>query len=680
MTTHNVKPLRRSAELRSVDRKARTVDLVWSTGAKVLRSSWLDGKFFEELSLDPNAVRLDRLNNGAPFLANHDSFNVADQPGVIVPGSARIANNEGLATIRFVAEGVDPEADKLFAKIADGIVRNVSVGYRTLKAEKIEAVDNTVPTIRAIDWEPYEVSAVSMGADAGAGFRSADDEATNVCEVINQRGAQPHNQRNAMDPEEIKRQEEAARIKREADAQAAKDIAQRAVKAERERIEGINHAVRAAGLDAEFGAKLIADGVALDAARGQVIDAMAERAAKDEINPHAPVVEVGATGDEKFRAAAVASMLGRMGGDVGVALRAAVSKGVDGFGPDTLKGDDSFKRFQLVDLAIETLRRRGFKFNSMNRADLVGHAFTYRAGGSGYQSTSDFAVILENTMHKVLRAAFATTPDTWRRFCGTDTVNDFRTHNRYQLGAMEELPVIPSNGEFTNGTIPDGSKKTIDIETRGRILAISRQLIINDDMGALADLGMAQGRSAALAIEKAVYALLAQNSGLGPTQDDGQPFFHSNRSNVNATGSALSVAGIDADWTVMAAQQDANGQEYLDLKPSRLLVPNSLRGAAMVINNSAYDFDGSALQKPNVVRDLFADVIPTARLTGTRRYLFAEPSVAAAILVVFMEGQGQGPVLESQDGWRTDGTELKVRMDFKAQMFEPKGAVTNAGA
>src|SRR5690606_15111568 len=100
------------------------------------------------------------------------------------------------------------------------------------------------------------------------------------------------------------------------------------------------------------------------------------------------------------------------------------------------------------------------------------------------------------------------------------------------------------------------------------------EVIINDDMGALANLASEFGRAAARTIENAVYALLAENAGLGPTMSDAQPFFHANRANVNATGSALTVAGLDADRVVMRAQLDPSGKDYLSLSPAVLVIPD----------------------------------------------------------------------------------------------------------
>ena len=134
--------------------------------------------------------------------------------------------------------------------------------------------------------------------------------------------------------------------------------------------------------------------------------------------------------------------------------------------------------------------------------------------------------------------------------------------------------------------------------------------------------------------------------------------------------------------TYLGKAKDPWGNEYLDLRPAVLLVPVGLGGQARVINQSQYDPDtvaNKAQMKPNVVAGLFRDIVDTPRLSGTRRYLFADPALAPVIEVAFLEGQ-ESPVLESQDGWRVDGTEMKVRLDFGVAAVDYRGAVTNAGA
>ena len=177
-----------------------------------------------------------------------------------------------------------------------------------------------------------------------------------------------------------------------------------------------------------------------------------------------------------------------------------------------------------------------------------------------------------------------------------------------------------------------------------------------------------------------VYALLALNSGLGPTMSDGNTLFHATHNNI-ATQTAISAAGFDVDRVTMASQKDKDGNDYLDMRPAVLVLPVGLGGQARVINQSQYDPDtlaNKSQMKPNVVVGLFRDIVDTPRMTGTRRYAFADPHVAPTIEVGFIDGQTE-PVLETQAGWRVDGSEMRVRYDYGVAATDFRGAVTNAG-
>ena len=437
------------------------------------------------------------------------------------------------------------------------------------------------------------------------------------------------------------------------------------------RINGITAAVRAAKLSADFGAKLIGDNVSLDRARALILDEMARRDADRDTRSTVPTITVGEDERRNFLRGATAWLILKAGL---VRTISQVEKAEPGaYDPGEFRG------MTLLDLARHCLERAGVKTRGLDKMALVSQAFTKR---DVTQSTSDFATLLENVMHKVLQASYAIAPETWSKWCARGSVSDFRAHNRYRMGAFGALDALSENGEFKHKAISDAEKASITAATKGNIIGVSRQMIVNDDMGAFSRLLTMLGRAAALSVEVDAYALLAENSGLGPTQSDAQPLFHSNRANVNSTGSALSAAGIDADAVVMASQTDPWGNEYLDLRPAVLLVPRSLEGTAKVVNESQYDPDtvaNKAQMKPNVVRGLFRDVVGTPRLSGTRRYLFADPAIAPVFEVAFLEGQ-ETPVLETKDGWTTDGTEMRVRFDYGVAAIDFRGAVTNAGA
>ena len=156
----------------SVDAERRTVEVVWSTGAAVRRRDpWTGKRYDEVLSLEEAHVDLSRLNGGAPLLNTHGAWDLRDVIGVVErawiarEGEALV----GRATVRFSDRA---DVEPIWRDVASGIVRNVSVGY-AVRSYEITETDGQPPVWRAVDWQPLELSAVPIGADAAAGFRAA---------------------------------------------------------------------------------------------------------------------------------------------------------------------------------------------------------------------------------------------------------------------------------------------------------------------------------------------------------------------------------------------------------------------------------------------------------------------------------------------------------------------------
>lgn len=650
----------------------RTVEVVWSTGMRGLRYDWEIGRYYEELSMKPGHVSLERMNAGASVLNSHQRWDLSSVMGAVMPGTAVVDGKEGRAKVQFsTREDVKPFVDDVKA----GIIRHISVGYSVNKYQLIEGgLEGEIPVYRAIDWEPAEISFVPVPFDFNAQVRSAGEGKkpeqpegvrTNQCVFIN-RGAAASNG-GAIMPEEVKTEAAAPNApqadieQREAAARAAGAAAERQRQADiRTAVAVLPQAERGA-----FEAEMINGNHTADQVRAKVLEKLATSPSNATETRNTARVDTVEDETDKFVRGASDWLVQRSGvadrlGDAGKNLQPG-----------------QFRGMSLIELARHSLELRGFNTRGMDKMTLVGNAFTFR---SGMNTTSDFAVLLENTMHKLLLASFMVTPDTWTRFCAIGSVSDFRAHNRYQMGSFGSLDSLNEAGEFKNKQIPDAHKESITAATKGNIIAISRQSIVNDDMNAFAQLAAMFGRAAKLSVEVDVYAAIKSNAGLGPLLSDGKTLFHADHGNINATGSALSVDGLDADRVVMASQTDYNGNEILDIRPAALLVPIGLGGNARVINDAQYDPDtANKLQKPNMVRGLFRDVVDTARLTGTRRYLFADANEAAVLEVAFLDGQRE-PVLETQDGWRIDGTEMKVRYDYAVAGVGYKGAVTNAGA
>ncbi len=153
----------------SFDASDNTVDVTWTTGAAVLRQDY-SGPFTEVLDVSPKAVRLGRLNAGAPFLNTHASGDLADVIGSVVPGSAKIAGGRG--TCRILLSNARSSA-AIIENIKAGVIRNISVGYLIHADRWTEGAKGAPPTRTVTDWEPLEISAVPIPADAGAQIRAA---------------------------------------------------------------------------------------------------------------------------------------------------------------------------------------------------------------------------------------------------------------------------------------------------------------------------------------------------------------------------------------------------------------------------------------------------------------------------------------------------------------------------
>ncbi len=164
-----LKPGTKAKRIFALDRAAasqesRTVELAFSSEEPYDRV-W--GR--EILDHNPKSIRLGRLKSGGPLLVDHESPDIV---GVIE--SVRVdADLTGRAVVRF---GKSARAEEVFQDVLDGIRRNVSVGYVIHDAVEVKTKDQSYPTFRVTDWEPLEISLVSVPADATVGVgRSAED-------------------------------------------------------------------------------------------------------------------------------------------------------------------------------------------------------------------------------------------------------------------------------------------------------------------------------------------------------------------------------------------------------------------------------------------------------------------------------------------------------------------------
>ncbi|HEX7113203.1 MAG TPA: ClpP-like prohead protease/major capsid protein fusion protein [Mizugakiibacter sp.] len=393
----------------------------------------------------------------------------------------------------------------------------------------------------------------------------------------------------------------------------------------------------------------------VDAVRARAL----ELVGRDATPSAAAVVTAGATDGEKVRDAAVSYLLARAG----------VLKVQDA---QKARAGNPFNGMTLMDMARDFAARGGIIVQGRSRDEIIAAAITH--------STSDFPNVLENALHKVVINAYNQVERTWDRFCRVGTLSDFRPHNRYALSSFSDLKPVKENGEYEDGTIADAEKETITGSSKGRIINLSREIIINDDMGVFTNIAVRLGQAAARTVEKDVYALLTAGGGVGPTMSDGKALFDAAHNNIAGTAAAPGVDSFDAARVLMASQKDPGGNDFIGIRPAVWLGPVSLGGSARVTNDSQYDPDAaSKLQRANKVRGLVADVVDTPRLSGTAWYLLADPSLEPVIEVAFLDGI-QVPMVVADDSFRSNGRAWRVTFDYGVGAVGFRGIVKNAGA
>lgn len=634
-----------------LDADERRVRVSFSSETPYKRTSWFDDPWIEILGHKKDEIDLSRFADGAgAVLYGHVSWDRAEHVGVVE--KAWVEDGKGFAEVRLSKRD---DVKDLWRDIVDGIVRNVSVGYQILERTLVKKNEKVPSEYRVTRWLPMELSFVPIPADATVGVgRSVDNPRKFTITDLEEKTMTKRAEAEAPAQDEAPDAGTAPAPSPTVVADATKKAGDDAQRAERDRVTAIQDLCQRHKAPNTILARAIKEGLAIDKVREQILEHFASK----DVNHLPGAIEAGKDSREKFR------------DGVSDWLMYRYNEKVDGK-PIVLTGNE-YRGMKLLDIARRALEIAGVDVKGLTGLELAQRAIAH--------STSDFPVALQNVMHKTLLNSYNLTPDTWRRFCAVGTLSDFRPHNRYRSGSFNDLVSVTENNEFQDGTIPDAEREQITAGTKGRILNISRQMIVNDDMGFFLFLARLMGRAGKRTIEKDVFALLALNANTGPALGDGLVMFHATHKNISTPGALPTVSSFDLARVLMASQTDPSGQEIIDLRPAVWLGPLTQEGDAKVVNESTFDPDASnKLQRINKSRSTVRDIVGTARLSGTRWYMFADPNEDPTIEVGFLDGQ-QEPVIEMQEGFRVDGVSWKVRLDYGVAGVGFRGAITNAGA
>jgi hypothetical protein len=657
------------ADVQTVNEEDRTVEIAFSTGSPVERYDWVrDERYIETLSLEEGHIRLERLNSGAPLLDSHSMWSVGDIMGTVVKGSATVTKNEARARVRFSKRA---DVEPFWQDVKDGIIGSISVGYRTYKVQETAASkNNKLPIRKAIDWEPYELSLIPVPADAGAGVRGDRGE-MNSCVVVS-----------ATSPEEkmaLKKTDDtrsdtmlepyplAPIVEEPEDAPEPNERDIGAIQ-ERERVQGIFQACRAARLPQSIADDLIDGGTPLLEAQTRIFDELAKRDSTDVPRGGSrPFVRV--TGEDPFvhvREGISDALLHRCypkqrPGD-------AASPGFD----LTEKGRP-YRGMTLLRIAEAYLGHMGVRTTGFSKMELSGLAIGLDKR-AGMHTTSDFALLLADVANKTLRASYEAAPQTFGVFSRRVTLPDFKDVSRVQIGEAPALLEVGEHGEFKHGTIGEGREK-FALSTYGRIFAITRKALVNDDTDAFSRVAMLFGRSARNLESDLVWAQITANAVMA----DGNALFSVAHGNLAGTPTVIDIPNIGIGRAAMRNQTGLDGVTHLNINPVYLLVPPAIETVA----DQFVSVNLSASSAGNV--NPFAgrlQVVSEPRLEADDAdawYLAATPDQVDIIEYGSLEGE-MGPMVESRVGFDVDGIEIKARHDFAAKVIDHRGLFKNAGA
>lgn len=645
----------------------RSVQVVWTEGARVVRMDWWTGtRYEEELVVSKDAIRMDRLNSGRmAVLDTHQSYGLDSQIGAVTRGWLEGA--QGLAELRL--SDAPSDADKV-RKIETGIIQNISVGYRVHRYEVISPANRTdggtVPLYRAVDWEPTELSFVPVPADAAAATRSTDGLAASPsaaaehdCQFI-WAAAQ-------STPETRMSGETTQPNGGTSNAPATPTTLVTSAPADNARAADILDLCQRHGMT-DKASQWIRDGNTLDQVRAAILDA---KASADEslgsTQRNLSPTRVQTTRDETDT---------RMRG-----VELAITSRID----STVQLDDNARQYRgmsLMELGRDFLEANGVNTRGMDRLRLAGAILQHRSGGM--HTTSDFSSLMANVANKRLRNAYEENPPSYKLWTRrAPNAVDFKPVSVTTLSNAPDLEVVNEHGEFKFGQLKDGAE-SYAVVTAGKIVALTRQSIINDDLRAFDRLVTSFGNASARYENRTVYGLLTANAALS----DGVSLFSGvtgARTQANITtggGSALALAGLTAARTMMRVQKGLQSEE-LNIAPKYLLVPAALEIAADQITNPNYVAATTGAINPfrqggRTALEPIVEALLDSN-SATQWYLAADPSQIDTIEYMYLDG-AEGPMIESEVGFETDGISYKCRLDFNAKAIDYRGFHRAAGA
>ncbi len=320
-----------------------------------------------------------------------------------------------------------------------------------------------------------------------------------------------------------------------------------------------------------------------------------------------------------------------------------------------------FMGMGFVEIAAECIGHRGNIRTARQSIDIVERAF---------QSTSDFPAIFQNVLNKSLLARYELADPTYKRISIERQFNDFRPHPQVRAGEFPMLQPVTQTGEIKAGTSAD-SGENITLVPYGVIFPISRQMIVNDELGAIDQILGSSGDAVRLFENVTFFNVFNANPVLN---QDGAAVFAAGHKNLASAGTTITVTPVAAGRAALRAMKSLSG--YLLNVPPRII----LTGPAQ----ETYADQLVATITPQLTTSVnpFSGKLQSvsdANITDNSWYLLADPNQLPCFVHGFLNGSN-GPRVRTYEPFGTQGVQISLEHDFACGAIDFRGAYKNPGA
>lgn len=290
-------------------------------------------------------------------------------------------------------------------------------------------------------------------------------------------------------------------------------------------------------------------------------------------------------------------------------------------------------------------------------------------------STLDISTILSNTANKFIMRGWNMVDRTCLEIAKIQNVRDFKTATTVSLTDSVLYEKVGAAGEIKHGSLGQLSY-TVKADTYAKMLAITRQDMINDDLGALTDVPTKLGNGAIKILNSIFWTEF-----LGLV---GASFFASNNSNINTGVADMTVGGLDATETIFMNQTNPDGTP-LGILPKILLVPTALKNKALALVADGLLVTGATsatIPAQNVFAGRFkvlsSPYISNSSYTGYTSqawWMLADPNEMPVIAIAALNGRVEPTVDTADADFNTLGVQMRGYSDVGVNDQEYRGGV-----